>query len=396
MRYRLNERLPARERAGANGVHPGPCFEAMRAPDTGKARGKQARLLGVAGAVCALALGLAADASARPYLPKRGKLYHGVSDTGETRDFRHFRNQVDAHPAVLQEFFHWDVSLTASGAVNRWKGTDTLGMVSMSTKLPATGKPQIATEYIARGRGDRYILRINEILGQLHQPTYIRLMPEMNGHWNPYCAYNANGTRRGGNHTTHDFKRAWRRFVIIARGGNRLKINKRLRRNNLARIYRAHSNHDPVYQRREVPKVLDKPKIAFGWVPQTSGSPNVSGNQPRDYWPGRNFVDWVGVDIYSAFQGAAFPAMQSFYANWRHLPFMIGEYSPWDGDPGGAFTDRLLDWAEDHRRVRMLVYYRSVTADNEYYISHYPAARSELRRHLNKGRWDQWAAGTRD
>ena len=43
---------------------------------------------------------------------------------------------------------------------------------------------------------------------------------------------------------------------------------------------------------------------------------------------------------------------------------MIGEYSPWDGDPGGRFTDRLLDWAESHRRVRMLIYYRSVTANN--------------------------------
>jgi len=46
--------------------------------------------------------------------------------------------------------------------------------------------------------------------------------------------------------------------------------------------------------------------------------------------------------------------------------------------------------------VRMLVYYRSVTANNPYYISHYPAARSELRHHLNKTKWDQYAPGTRD
>ena len=31
-------------------------------------------------------------------------------------------------------------------------------------------------------------------------------MPEMNGHWNPYCAYNANGSRRGGDHATSDFQ----------------------------------------------------------------------------------------------------------------------------------------------------------------------------------------------
>jgi hypothetical protein len=368
----------------------------MRASSTAQRRGR-ARLGGVALALLALTLGLAVEAAAKPYLPKRGKLYHGVSDTGHTRDFRHFRHQVRAHPAVLQEFFHWDVSLTASGAVHRWKQTDTLGMVSMSTKLPASGKPQLATEYMARGRGDRYILRINEVLGnRLHRPTYIRLMPEMNGHWNPYCAYDANGTRRGGNHTTKDFRRAWRRFVLIVRGGSRAKVNKRLRRHNLARIYRARSNHDPVYERRDVPRVLEKPKVAFLWVPQTTGSPNIPGNQPRDYWPGGNFVDWIGIDIYSAFESAAFPAMERFYRNWNQRPFMIGEYSPWDGDPGGRFTDRLLDWAERKRRARMLVYYRSVTAENQYYISRYPDARHKLRRHLDKRRWDGWAPGTRD
>ncbi len=354
-----------------------------------------ARLAGVGLALLAMTLALAAEATARPFLPERKKLYHGVSDTGDSADFQHFRRQVEAHPAVLQEFYHWDVSLTASGAVNRWKGTDTLGMVSMSTKLPATGKPEITPEAIARGRGDRYILRINEVLGNLDQPTYIRLMPEMNGHWNPYCAFNEDGTRRGERHTTSDFRRAWRRFVIIVRGGTRKQINRRLLRNNLARIYRAGSNHDRVYQRRDVPRALERPKVAFLWVPQTSGSPNVPGNRPQAYWPGRRFVDWVGVDIFAAYQGAAFPAMRSFYRRYKRIPFVIGEYSPWDADPGGAFTRRLVEWAEDHRRVRMMIYYRYVTASNVYYIDRYPAARGVLRRHLNKGRWRSFAPGLR-
>lgn len=346
-------------------------------------------------ALLTVALG-AAGAQAKPYTPVKHKRYHGVSDTGDVPGFRDFRQQVRAHPAVLQEFFHWDVSLTASGAVDRWERTDTLGMVSMSTKLPANGNPQKSTKGIARGNGDRYILRINEVTGNLNKPTYMRLMPEMNGHWNPYCAYNADGSSRGRWHSTRAFKRAWKRFVIIARGGKRLRINQRLQRNNLPRIYRAKSNHDRIYRRRDVPTVLDKPKIAFLWVPQTSGSPNVSGNQPQDYWPGRNFVDWVGVDIYSAFEGAAFPAMEAFYRKYDDYPFMIGEWSPWDGDPGGQFTDRLLDWAEDHSRVRMLVYYRSVSVNTIYDIDHYPAARHVLRRHLNKGTWDEWAKGQRD
>lgn len=369
----------------------------MSKPGTAASGRGAARLFGAFVVLLALVV-FCADAAGRAFLPARGKLYHGVSDTGKTADFRHFRGQVEAHPAVLQEFFHWDVSLSASGAINRWKGTDTLGMVSMSTKLPANGRPQMSPKSIARGGGDHYLLRINEVLGHqlTHKPTYIRLMPEMNGHWNPYSAFNGNGTRRGRDHSTRAFKRAWRRFVIIVRGGSLKRVNKRLMRNNMARVYRARSNHDSLYDHRGVPKRLEKPKVAFLWVPQSSGSPNVSGNQPHNYWPGNNFVDWVGIDIFSAYQGAAFPAMENFYRRYDSKPFMIGEYSPWNSDPGGDFTDRLLTWSEHHRRVRMLVYYRSVTADNPYYISHYPGARSELRRHLNKSKWDQFAPGTHD
>ena len=338
---------------------------------------------------------LASDTGAKPYAPRHGQLYHGVSDTGAARDFNHFRSQVKEHPAVLQEFFHWDVSLTGSKATNRWRRTDTLGVVSMSTKLPANGRPDISPQAIAKGRGDHYLLRLNEITGNLGQPTYMRLMPEMNGHWNPYSAFNANGTRRGGRYTTGDFKRAWRRVVLIVQGGSRDRVNRKLQRNHLPRIFRAKSNHAPIYDHRDVPRKLEQPRIAFMWVPQTFGSPNIAGNQPQDYWPGGRFVDWVGADIFSKFQ-TAFDDLQAFYRRYDDHPFVIGEYSPWDADPNGAFTRRLLDWSEGHGRVRMLIYYRSVTADNEFYISHYPAARSVLRRHLGKGRWDPFAPHTRD
>ena len=337
----------------------------------------------------------AGPADAQPWLPHDGKRYMGVSSTGDRGGFRDFQRQVKDHPAVQQEFFHWDVSLTASHAVERWERTDTLGMVSLSTKLPANGNPQISPKAIARGAGDRYILRYNEVLGNIRGPTYIRLMPEMNGHWNPYSAYNANGSSRGPSHSTSAFRRAWQRFVIITRGGKRLTINKRLRRRGLARIYRAKSNHDRVYDRRDVPKRLDRPKVAFMWVPQTIASPNVSGNQLGKYWPGKHFVDWVGVDIFSKYQ-SAFDNMEAFFRNYDDYPFMIGEWSPWDGDPGGAFTNRLLNWAENHRRVRLLAYYRSVSINTMYDIDHYPAAKAKLRKHLNKPTWDEFGPGARD
>lgn len=353
-----------------------------------------------AAALCALLLaGAAAEAVAGPHpahRPPPKKRYHGVSDTGVRKEFGDFKREVKAHPAVLQEFFHWDVSLTASGAVKRWEQTDALGMVSLSTEKPARDRPDLPPRSIARGNGDRYILRYNEVLSKLKQPTYIRLFPEMNGHWNPYSAYNADGSLRSKAYRQWAFRRAWKRFVIITRGGKRAKINQRLRRHGMARIYKARSNRDPIYRRKGVPRKLKRPKVAFLWVPQSFGSPNIRGNQPPDYWPGRNFVDWVGVDIFAAYESAAFPSMKRFFRRYDDWPFVIGEYAPWDADPGGRFTDRLFDWAERKARVRMLVYYRSTSVNSAYNIDKFPAARDVLRRHLNKRTWKQYAPGTRD
>ena len=363
--------------------------------DRGERGGKRS-----GGAVLALTLALAiaaalvATASAKPrtYLPRHGQIYHGVSDTGHLPDFRDFRRQVQAHPAVLQEFYHWDVSLKASGAFRRWNRGDALGVISMSNAKPARGGPDLAPGKIAAGGGDHYLLRLNESIANRGKPVYIRLFPEMNGHWNPYCAFNASGSPRDRAHSTRQFRRAWRRFVIIVRGGSLGRINKRLRHNNMARIYRAGSNHARIYRRREVRKHLSHAPVTFMWVPQTFGSPNISGNQPSDYWPGKRYVDWVGADIYSKF-ASAFPYLKAFLRRYDGYPFVIGEYSPWDNDYGGAWTNGLLNWARHHKRVRMLIYYRSVTADNPYYITHYPGARAVLRSQLDRPRFDPYGPG---
>jgi hypothetical protein len=132
------------------------------------------------------------------------------------------------------------------------------------------------------------------------------------------------------------------------------------------------------------------------WTPQTIGSPNVAGNRPGRYWPGERFVDWVGADIYSAFATpGVWSAFKGFYRDWRHRPFVVGEYSPWDNDYRARFTRRLFHWAKRHGRTRMLIYYRSVRAGTPFDISRWPRARRVIRHELNKRRFDPYAPGTR-
>jgi hypothetical protein len=350
--------------------------------------------LGAAGLITLVALLLAPDVQGRTFRPPHHRIFHGVSDTGQVKDYRVFKHRVRAHSALLENFYHWDTPLT-TGALHRWNATDTRGVLSLST-APG-GKPQrISPRRIARGHGDDYILRLNESIAESRQVVYIRLFPEMNGYWNPYSAYDAYGSYRGRSHSTGNFRRAWRRVTLIVRGGKRRAINRRLSRHGMPHIYRAHSSHARIYARRGVPRRLPHPKVAFIWNPQTVSSPNVGGNQPEDYWPGRRFVDWVGADIYSRFASPGIrAALTSFYRRW-HAPFAIGEYSPWDNDYGGKFTRYLFRWAKEHGRVRALIYYRSVFPNNVFDINHWPAARQVIRHQLNKHRFDPYAPGTRD
>jgi hypothetical protein len=162
----------------------------------------------------------------------------------------------------------------------------------------------------------------------------------------------------------------------------------------MPRMLRASSNHDPVYRRENIHHELAHPKVAFMWTPQTFGSPNVAGNQPRDYWPGGKFVDWVGADIYSKYASSGvWSAFKRFYRHYGGRPFVVGEYSPWDNDTHGRFTRRLFHWAERHHRTRMLIYYRSVFAGSPFDIGHFPRARRVIRHELNKRRFDPFADG---
>ena len=335
-----------------------------------------------------------AAADAASFRPRKGKVFHGTSDTGFVRDFNSFERQVDAHPALLQVFFHWGVPLT-TGALDRWERTETRGVLSLST-APGDGREVITPRQIANGRDDHYMLRLNESIHASGQVVYIRPFAEMNGHWNPYSAFNADGSARRNGHSTKWFRQAWRRFVTIVRGGSRDRINRRLRALGLPRIHRARGNRSAIYERRDVPRRLGRPKVAFMWVPQTRGSPDVPGNTPRSYWPGGRYVDWVGADVYAKYGNATlWRNLSRFYRQFRRWPFVIGEYAAWDNDHQGAFVRRLFRWARKRKRADALLYFRSVDPDNEFNLQHYPGARRSLRRILDRRRYVPYAAGTR-
>lgn len=337
-------------------------------------------LIAALGALLVAAAWLAparADA-ARAYTPPGNKIFAGVSDFGNKAGYFDFADAVGSRVAVMQAFEVWGGKLEE--AKKRWKRTETRGMLSISTSPCYECGGVISPRQIASGKGDAYLYRLNRFLADWNKPTYVRLFPEMNGHWNAYAAFNADGSSRGASHKTKHFKRAWRRIVLIVRGGPRKKLNRKLRKQRLPKM------------KGRPGKRLRRPKVAFQWVPQTHGSPRIHKNRPGAYWPGARFVDWVGADIYGKYPN--FAGLDRFYRKRKNFPFVIGEWSPWDTD-NPKFVRSLHNWVESHRRVKLIVYYQGFGEGNPFLIQRYPRSARALAKRLKDKRYKKRAPHSR-
>jgi hypothetical protein len=197
-------------------------------------------------------------------------------------------------------------------------------------------------------------------------------MAEMNQANNAYCAFNANGSRRNAAHSTKAFKSAWRRATLILRGGPVADIDAKL-----AKL------HLPPVRGRDAGDELPEPQLAMLWVPQTEGSPAIAANSARAYWPGSQYVDWVGTDFYSRFP--AFGKLETFYRDFKK-PFVFGEWGVWGGDNPG-WVHQLFHFVKTHSRVRMMLYNQGNDPNGPFRLKRFPGARAAIRSELRSRRF---------
>ena len=304
-------------------------------------------------------LAAAPAATANPYLPPKGKIFAGV--TGGY-DASSFARETGSHPSVFQFFGGWNqtTSYMFAGA----RAARARLMIHLSTVRGTT--EQITPRGIARGAGDHYLLKLGQRIADYGGVTYIRLMAEMDGHWNAYCAYTASGRSKGPAYTTAQFRRAWKRTVLILRGGPLTTVDANL-----------HALHMPPVQGAGASASLARPRVAFLWVPQVAGAPDTRANSPSAYWPGARYVDWVGTDFYSKFPN--WSGLDRFFSGrtWRGKPFAFGEWAIWGRDDP-AFVHRLFAWSRAHGHVRMLMYNQGKLTSGPFRLVHYPRSRSAL------------------
>jgi hypothetical protein len=230
------------------------------------------------------------------------------------------------------------------------------------------GGEAITPRGIAMGQGDAYLRAINHAIADWGRPVIMRPMAEMNGHWNYYCAYNKNGTKRSAAHSQKNYRRAFKRIYLILHGGDRETINRKLAYSNMPGIDRSLPENP-------------RPRLRVLWNPQGFGSPNVPGNRAHVYYPGDAFADMVGNDLYeSSWFSATWDANLALYRRYSNKPYAIGEFGLWGVDHPG-FIRKMGRFIRRHKRVQLAVY-NGAEKGSIFDLGTKPRSRAAYRRYI--------------
>src|SRR5262245_6792040 len=154
---------------------------------------------------------------------------------------------------------------------------------------------------IAQGKGDSYLVALNHAIANWGKAIYIRPMAEMNNFNTMYSGFDQNGTPRDAKHAPARFREAFARIYVIVHGGTVEQVNAKLARLGL-----------PAVQATELfPNEF--PRVRVMWSPLAISLPQVAANAAKYYYPGRQYVDVVGGDIYSVNFSAPFGGLDALY-----------------------------------------------------------------------------------
>jgi len=228
------------------------------------------------------------------------------------------------------------------------------------------GNEGITPAELANGKGDRVLIDIAQALNRFGNFAYVRPYAEMNGWWNPYCAYNSSGSYRGASHSTKNFRMAFRRTYLIMHGGSVADINAKLVASGMPKLGRTTD--------------LPVNDVKVIWNPQGFGSPDLNANSADAYYPGAGYVDVVGNDLYDYGRGVEWEANADLYRAYDK-PYAIGEWGLARGIDHPDFVQKMANFVSSHPRVETIIYYRSQSG-SDFDLAYKPNSRAAYKRYI--------------
>jgi hypothetical protein len=217
---------------------------------------------------------------------------------GLTGDASRFKAQTAQQTNVRQAFLHWGQGLTFGAPFNvLFTSLGPVPMIHLGTaEKNSNTKAAISLDDLANGMGDGYLGALNNAISAWGNAIYVRPMGEMNNPGNPWCCNPA------------AYRKAFARISVIVHGQS---VPARLA-----------ALHLPAYKG---PALLPNPmpRVRLLW------SPLAGGSDPKPYWPGDQYVDVGGADIYQESTGDPpwdkFDALFAF-SRAHSKPFAVPEW----------------------------------------------------------------------
>jgi hypothetical protein len=282
--------------------------------------------------------------------PAGDRVYHGASVPGTwdasalTRQVQQYQQYAGKRLSVVT----WFASAYEQGRLTSWrtnyasalqrvKKAGALSLIKFSVQDDAynANKRIAKTSDIARGVYDPYFHQFADTIKDFGDPVFISINHEMNGTWFPFSeGFPGSGV------TAQDFVASWKRIVDIfrQRGAN---------------------------------------NVAWVWSPNV---PDVGPVPFTRYYPGDDYVDWIGVSFYS---GNPMSNLKQIYATYSaKKPLFVTEWatSPeknqyYQGFPGEAkwVANFFAALETNYPRVKAISWFQWDKSDGNHLLQRVPA-----------------------
>jgi beta-mannanase len=231
-----------------------------------------------------------------------------------------FQSTIGRNLAVVLIYAHWQDAFPTSDADTIYNN----GSVPLITWEPWITNQIGTLESIAAGSYESYVTQFIQDAKDWGGPVLLRFAHEMNGNWYPWDGYH-NGASLA---AAERYKNAW---IYIC------NVKERLNADNVSLV----------------------------WTPNNANLPDASWNLISNYYPGDQYVDWIGMDGYNwgvgdwkSFSSVFGPIYQELIA-LSSKPLMIGEFASAEqgGDKANWITDAFSQIQNNYPRVKIFCWF---------------------------------------
>ncbi|MDD4776016.1 MAG: glycosyl hydrolase [Syntrophomonas sp.] len=214
------------------------------------------------------------------------------------------------------------------------------------------GLSSVIIPNIVNGEFDAYLAEWARQVKAVENPIFVRFANEMNGDWDPWCAwfYSKDADL---------YIQAWQR------------------------IHR-------IFQEQGADNAI------FVWNPHDRAFPDFKWNRAELYYPGADYVDWVGLTGYNNGTGFAgetwrdfnaiyYPVYTDYLRRYPGKPLIITEFACSElGGDKAAWIQQAMNYLRTYPYIRIAVWYDQTDRNRLYRIDSSPAAKEAFRQGLTK------------